>query len=172
MDRKVGDLLDTLEQTGLADNTLVVFASDHGDMLCEKEMVQKRCFYEWSCRVPLVARFPAGWQAGTVCDTPVSFIDLLPTFCEIAATEAALPHDGESLIGILDKPPRTASPSPRPTRRSACPASWRARDPTNTVISTATKTSSSIWPPIQASGITWPPIRRMAQSLAACAGRF
>ena len=106
MDRKVGDLLDTLEQTGLADNTLVVFASDHGDMLCEKEMVQKRCFYEWSCRVPLVARFPAGWQAGTVCDTPVSLIDLLPTFCEIAGTEAALPHDGESLIGILDKPPR------------------------------------------------------------------
>ncbi len=106
MDRKVGELLDTLEQTGLADNTVVVFASDHGDMLCEKEMVQKRCFYEWSCRVPLIARFPDGWQAGTVCDTPVSLIDLLPTFCEIAGTEASLPHDGESLIGILDNPPQ------------------------------------------------------------------
>ena len=105
MDRKVGELLDTLEQTGLADNTVVVFASDHGDMLCEKEMVQTRCFYEWSCRVPLIARFPAGWQAGTVCDTPVSLIDLLPTFCEIAGTEASLPHDGESLIGIVDNPP-------------------------------------------------------------------
>ena len=105
MDRKVGELLDTLEQTGLADNTVVVFASDHGDMLCEKEMVQKRCFYEWSCRVPLIARFPDGWQAGTVCDTPVSLIDLLPTFCEIAGTKASLPHDGDSLIGIVDNPP-------------------------------------------------------------------
>ena len=42
MDRKVGELLDVLEETGLADNTVVVFASDHGHMLCEKEMVQKR----------------------------------------------------------------------------------------------------------------------------------
>jgi choline-sulfatase len=80
MDRKVGEVLDTLQETGLADNTVVVFASDHGDMLCEKEMVQKRCFYEWSCRVPLIARFPDGWQAGTACDTPVSLIDLWPNF--------------------------------------------------------------------------------------------
>ena len=104
MGRKVGELLDTLQETGLADNTVVVFASDHGDMLCEKEMVQKRCFYEWSCGVPLIARFPDGWQAGTVCDTPVSLIDLWPTFCEIAWTEASLPHDGDSLIGIVRQP--------------------------------------------------------------------
>ena len=105
MDRKVGEVLDTLQETGLADNTVVVFASDHGDMLCEKEMVQKRCFYEWSCRVPLIARFPDGWQASTACDTPVSLIDLWPTFCEIAGTETSLPHDGDSLIGIVDNPP-------------------------------------------------------------------
>ncbi len=171
MDRKVGDLLDTLEQTGLAENTLVVFASDHGDMLCEKEMVQKRCFYEWSCRVPLIARFPAGWQAGTVCDTPVSLIDLLPTFCEIAGTEASLPHDGESLIGILDTPPRHRIAFAQAHEAVGMPCIMARQGP-YTIISTATKTSSSIWPPIQASGITWPPIRRMAQSLAACAGRF
>jgi len=71
-------------------------------MLCEKEMVQKRCFYEWSCRVPLIMRFPDGWKAGTVCDTPVSLIDLLPTFCQLANTQASLPHDGESLISNID----------------------------------------------------------------------
>lgn len=100
-DHKVGQLLDALEQSGLADNTMVVFASDHGDMLCEKEMVQKRCFYEWSCRVPLIVRFPDRWKAGTTCDIPVSLIDLLPTFCEVTGAEAALPHDGDSLIPLL-----------------------------------------------------------------------
>ncbi|MEE2657719.1 MAG: choline-sulfatase [Candidatus Latescibacterota bacterium] len=98
MDDKVGGLLDTLEETGLADNTVVVFASDHGDMLCEREMVQKRCFYEWSCRVPLLVRFPDGWKAGSTIDTPVSLLDLLPTFAELAECSDLLPHDGESLL--------------------------------------------------------------------------
>jgi choline-sulfatase len=101
MDQKVGELLDTLEATGYADNTVVVFASDHGDMLCEREMVQKRCFYEWSCRVPLIVRFPDGWKGGTTCSTPVSLIDLLPTFSDLAGSPALLPHDGESLISVL-----------------------------------------------------------------------
>ncbi|HEX6291180.1 MAG TPA: sulfatase-like hydrolase/transferase, partial [Herpetosiphonaceae bacterium] len=58
IDRKVGELLDALEQTGQASNTIVVFTSDHGDMLAEKRMVQKRCFYEWSARIPLIIHFP------------------------------------------------------------------------------------------------------------------
>ena len=101
MDRKVGELLDTLDETGLADNTVVVFTSDHGDMLCEKEMVQKRNLYEWSCRVPLLARFPDGWQAGSTCANPVSLLDMLPTFCDVAGVDASLPHDGESLLGAF-----------------------------------------------------------------------
>ncbi len=106
MDDKVGGLLAALEETGQLDNTVVVFTSDHGDMLCEKEMVQKRCFYEWSCRVPLIIRFPDQWQAGTACKHPVSLLDLLPTFCQLAGTEAALPHDGASLLPLLDDHPR------------------------------------------------------------------
>ncbi|MEZ4863725.1 MAG: choline-sulfatase [Caldilineaceae bacterium] len=101
MDRKVGELLDALEANGLADNTVVVFASDHGDMLCEKEMVQKRCFYEWSCRVPLLVRFPDGWKGGTTYAAPVSLLDLLPTFAELAGVQQLLPHDGVSLIPQL-----------------------------------------------------------------------
>ena len=102
MDDKVEELLDVLQETGLADNTLVVFASDHGDMLCEKEMVQKRNFYEWSCRVPLLMRFPDGWKAGTTFATPVSLLDLLPTFCQLAGEEAVLPHDGENLLEVME----------------------------------------------------------------------
>lgn len=103
MDRKVGELLDALEANGLADNTVVVFASDHGDMLCEKEMVQKRGFYEWSCRVPLIVRFPDGWQGGTTYTAPVSLLDLLPTFAELAGVEQLLPHDGVSLLSQLEQ---------------------------------------------------------------------
>ena len=102
-DRKVGELLDVLEETGLADRTVVIFTSDHGDMLCEKQMVQKRNLYEWSCRVPFLVRFPDRWKAGTTCPTPVSHVDLLPTLCELVGEGAALPHDGDSLLGILRK---------------------------------------------------------------------
>lgn len=103
-DHKVGELLDALEQNGFLENTLIVFSSDHGDMLCEKGMVQKRTFYEWSARVPLIMRFPDQWKAATVIDEPVSLIDLLPTFLDLAEVpdNARLPHDGRSLIGLLD----------------------------------------------------------------------
>jgi choline-sulfatase len=101
VDRKVGELLEALEQSGLADSTVIVFTSDHGDMLGERAMVQKRCFYEWSCRVPLIIRFPDGSHAGTACATPVSLLDLLPTFCELAGAETLTPHDGHSLLSLL-----------------------------------------------------------------------
>jgi arylsulfatase A-like enzyme len=60
IDRKLGELLAELERTGVREDTIVVFLSDHGDMLGEKGMVQKRCFYEWSVRVPLVVALPDG----------------------------------------------------------------------------------------------------------------
>lgn len=102
MDDKVGELLRVLDETDLSDNTVVVFTSDHGDMLCEKEMVQKRTLYEWSCRVPLLIRFPDRWQAGTTCPTPTSLLDLLPTFCELSGAETVQPHDGDSLLGVIE----------------------------------------------------------------------
>jgi choline-sulfatase len=104
VDRKVGELLDVLEAEDLLDNTVIVFTADHGDMLMEKGMVQKRTFYEWSARVPLIIRFPDGRQAGTVIDEPVNLIDLMPTFLDLAGVpvEERLAYDGRSLLGLLD----------------------------------------------------------------------
>ena len=102
MDRKVGELLDALTENGLDANTVVIFISDHGDMLCEKEMVQKRVFYEWSSRVPFIARFPDGRSAGWQCGQPVSLLDLLPTMCELAGVRDLLDCDGQSLMGLVD----------------------------------------------------------------------
>jgi choline-sulfatase len=98
VDRKLGELLTALEQTGQAADTVVVFTSDHGDMLGERRMVQKRCFYEWSVRVPLLVRFPDGSRAGTTVARPVSLLDLAPTLLELAGVEPPLPLDGQSLF--------------------------------------------------------------------------
>lgn len=102
MDNKVSELLDALKENGLADNTIVIFMSDHGDMLCEKEMVQKRTFYEWSARVPFIVRFPDGYQAGKTIDQPISLIDLLPTLCDLADVDDRLPCDGQSIMPLID----------------------------------------------------------------------
>jgi choline-sulfatase len=104
IDDKVGELLSTLHQSGLDQDTIVVFTSDHGDMLVERGMVQKRCFYEWSSRVPLIVRFPDGRLAGTTRPEPVSLIDLAPTFLDFARTPASerLEMDGRSLVGLLE----------------------------------------------------------------------
>ena len=104
IDKKVGELLDTLKLRGLDKDTVIAFTSDHGDMLCERAMVQKRVFYEWSSRIPLILCYPDGRHAGTVRQEPVSLIDLLPTFLDIAGVpeNKRLKIDGRSLVKLLD----------------------------------------------------------------------
>ncbi len=102
IDRKVGELLDTLENLELRDNTIVIFTSDHGDMLAEKNMVQKRSFYEFSSRVPMILNFPDGWAAGKKCPQPVSLIDLAPTILQLAGIDEWLPMDGRSLLPCIE----------------------------------------------------------------------
>ena len=99
VDRKLGELVETLERSGLREDTLVLLTSDHGDMLAEKRMVQKRTFYEWSARVPLLVELPDR-RARAVAE-PVSLLDLLPTLLDLAGfpEEERLPVDGRSLLG-------------------------------------------------------------------------
>ena len=108
IDRKLGEIVDTLKSQELWENTVVVFASDHGDMLCERGMVQKRSFYDYSSRVPLIVRFPDERNAGRVCSEPVSLIDIPATFMDLAGIpdEQRLPMDGTSLLPLLEEPGR------------------------------------------------------------------
>ena len=64
--------------------------------------MQKRVFYEWSCRVPFIMRLPDGRGAGTQRQQPVSLLDLLPTMCELAGAPETLARDGESLMSVVD----------------------------------------------------------------------
>ena len=66
IDDKVGQLLTALEATGQADNTIILFVSDHGEMLGERGLWYKMSFFEWSARMPLILHAPARWS-GQAC---------------------------------------------------------------------------------------------------------
>jgi choline-sulfatase len=94
-------LFDILERTRMADNTIIVFTSDHGDMLGERGAWFKMSFLEGACRVPLMIAAP-GMAAG-LNDVPVSTLDVLPTLLHLSglAPDAASPWcDGESLVPV------------------------------------------------------------------------
>ncbi len=99
VDDKLGELLAVLEERGLRDDTIVIFTSDHGEMLGEKGLIQKRSHYEWSVRIPLIIDMP-GAAAGSV-NTAVSLIDLPATLLDLVGTEAVRPMDGRSLLPAL-----------------------------------------------------------------------
>lgn len=107
VDRKIGELLERLKTIGELDNTAIIFTADHGDMLAERLMVEKRTFYEYSARVPLLAWFPAQWRGGRACDAPVSLVDIFPTLTDLSTTTAPLAIDGRSFLNILDGRPDT-----------------------------------------------------------------
>ena len=82
IDGMVGELLDVLEKCGMAENTAIVFTSDHGEMLGERGIWFKKHFYEDSLKIPLIVNAP--WSpSGRVAEL-ASLVDLLPTFCGLA----------------------------------------------------------------------------------------
>lgn len=105
IDAKVAALLAVLEETGLDQNTIFVFASDHGDMMGERGLYYKKTFFEWSARVPLI--FWAPGRIAPACHTaPVSLLDILPTFADIAGVaDQVLETDGTSLLPALQGKP-------------------------------------------------------------------
>ena len=109
LDAKIGELLDTLDRTGQSDNTVIVFTSDHGEMLGERGMWFKKHFYEPSLKVPLI--ITGGAFAAGRAKTPVSLVDLLPTFMGVATgagwTSPIETLDGQDLATKLtDEPDR------------------------------------------------------------------
>lgn len=104
IDDKVGRIMQTLEAAGLADNTVVVFTADHGEMLGERGKWFKQYFYEGSVRVPLIVSAPGKTKPGRVAEH-VSLVDLLPTFMDLATDgnppEPVTPLDGHTLTGLL-----------------------------------------------------------------------
>jgi arylsulfatase A-like enzyme len=103
VDDLTGQILDALEASPYADNTLVVFTSDHGYHMGEKDYVFKYSPWEESIRVPLVAAGP-GVAKNQECNTPVSLVDLYPTLMDFAGLPEPHKLDGYSMKPLLQKP--------------------------------------------------------------------
>jgi choline-sulfatase len=106
VDDKVGDLRHHLRRAGFERDTLILFTSDHGEMLGERGMWFKRTFYQWSARIPFIAAWPGTLPGGRREAGAVSLVDLFPTFTELAEAEAQATYpshqDGHSLVGLLE----------------------------------------------------------------------
>ena len=104
IDFQVGRLLATLEETGQLDNTLILFSSDHGELLGDFHSFGKRSYHDAAARIPLLARLPAVFPAGGRCNTPVSLLDIPATQLAMAgATFRTHQPDGVNLATIGDR---------------------------------------------------------------------
>jgi arylsulfatase A-like enzyme len=98
-----GRLLDTLRATGLERDTIVVFASDHGDMLGSHGLRRKQQPYAESIDVPLFVRWPGRWGlAGRVVQTPVNVVDYMPTLLGLCGVPIPATVQGDNLAAILE----------------------------------------------------------------------
>ena len=119
MDEQLGKVLDALEASGLADDTIVVFLSDHGYQLGAHGLWQKRDLFENSALTPLIVAAPGRLEAGTRSLRLVELVDLYPTLVALAGLGAPdSPLEGRSLLPVLE--------GREPGRLSALTQSWSA----------------------------------------------
>ena len=106
MDAQAGRVLDALDRLGLASKTLVVFHSDHGYHMGERNMWQKQSLFEESIRVPLIVAGPGVTAKGGVAKSPVELLDVYPTMADLAGFKAQTPKylDGKTLRQALRNP--------------------------------------------------------------------
>jgi arylsulfatase A-like enzyme len=102
IDDWMGQILDKLDSLGIADQTLIIFTSDHGEMLGAHGMREKNIFYEESAHIPLLMRFPGEVQPATTVDGYVSLVDLFPTILDYLDV-AEMDSDGKSLRGLIEE---------------------------------------------------------------------
>jgi choline-sulfatase len=101
VDDRVGKLLAELRRLQLDQDFVVFFTSDHGEMLGEHHQWSKRLMLEWSSRVPLIVSAPGRLPEGKRVSTPISLLDLFPTFAEMTNVQIDTEVDGHSLLPLL-----------------------------------------------------------------------
>lgn len=102
IDAEVGRILEALRERGLADDTLVIFTSDHGELLGDHRLMLKGpMLYDALVRVPLLVSWPGRIAAGQVRSELVQMIDITATLLDLAGAAAAQPTQGESLMPML-----------------------------------------------------------------------
>ena len=101
VDRQIGRIMSALEESGHADDTIVVFTSDHGDMLGDHGLLEKRAFYDGSARVPMLMRVPWLSKGQTLLPGSVGQVDLVPTLLDLVGESIPSHLQGESKAAVL-----------------------------------------------------------------------
>lgn len=103
LDRQVGEILEALDASGAADDTMVIFLSDHGRGLPR----EKRWPYSAGLHMPLLISWPGEIEPGSVSDRLVSWVDIAPTLLSVAGAPIPPDYDGVAFLGPAAGPPRT-----------------------------------------------------------------
>ena len=103
IDWRIGQLLDVLEERGMADNTIVVLCGDNGLAIGQHGLMGKQNLYEHSVKVPLVISGP-GVPAGVTSDKLVYLLDVYPTLCELCGIEVPASVEGRSAVPLMRDP--------------------------------------------------------------------
>ena len=101
LDIEFGRLMKVLEEKGLAENTIVIYTSDHGEMLGSQGLNAKRWPYRESSQVPFIIRWPGNIEAGSSLSTPLGTADIFPTLCGMAGIEVPAGLDGRDCSGSI-----------------------------------------------------------------------
>ncbi|TNJ44900.1 sulfatase-like hydrolase/transferase [Tamlana fucoidanivorans] len=102
IDDWIGKILKTLDDNNLTENTLIIFTSDHGEMLGAHGLREKNVFYEESSHIPLFVSLPGEIEKETVVDGYVSTIDLFSTILDYLNVKKKYPSDGSSLRDLIE----------------------------------------------------------------------
>lgn len=106
-DKQIGKMLDFLEEKGIIDDTIIVYTTDHGDMLGDYGLFFKRLMYNPSVQIPLMISYPKELEAGKSFEGLVGLQDLLPTLCGLIGEPLSVSIDGENRVpqmqGVKDK---------------------------------------------------------------------
>jgi len=134
MDAQLGKLLDAVDELGLADNTIIVFWSDHGYLLTEHGQWKKQSLFEESARVPLIVAAPGAKGNGKASTRVVELLDLYPTLAGLCGLQTPPWLAGADLTPLLNKPKTNCSrpaytqvfrPAPKIMGRSVRTERWR-----------------------------------------------
>jgi len=130
IDDQIAGMLEAIEARGEMDNTVIVFVSDHGEMNGDRGLVAKSSFVEQAARVPLIVRTPAtAKRGGAVSRSPVEWMDIGATFCEMAEAEWSVDHFARSLCAVVDEPnvrPRAVAVSEHGGEVMLCDGRYKA----------------------------------------------
>jgi choline-sulfatase len=104
LDEEIGKVLTALSNSNVADNTIVIYTTDHGENMGEHGLWWKNCLYEHAGRVPLIVNWPARWEGGQRRTKACSLVDVVQTIAELGAANVPDDWNGDSMVRWLDNP--------------------------------------------------------------------